>query len=168
MPVFYSRLRGSTATPREGDESMDRQNQQLNRQNQTDLIAAAERVYKAWDEALGAKDLDAALALYDTDAVIESPLVVQLLGIERGICQGHDQLRRFIGLVFRRLPAERKRYRTGFFTDGATLMWEYPRAAPAGEQMDFVEVMELNNGLIHRHRVYWGWYGLSILTRNQH
>jgi hypothetical protein len=65
--------------------------------------------------------------LYAADASIESPLVVQLLGVERGICQGHDQLRRFIGLVFQRQPTERRRYRTGFFTDGTKLMWEYPR-----------------------------------------
>ena len=109
----------------------------MDKQNQNDLIAAAEHIYKAWDEALGAKDLEAALALYAADASIESPLVVQLLGVERGICQGHDQLRRFIGLVFQRQPAERKRYRTGFFTDGTKLMWEYPRATPGGEQMDF-------------------------------
>ena len=47
-------------------------------------------------------------------------------------------------------------------------MWEYPRATPDGEQMDFVEVMELKNDLIQRHRVYWGWYGLSILTKGQY
>ena len=67
----------------------------MEKQNQNDLIAAAEHMYKAWDEALGAKDLEAALALYTADASIESPLVVQLLAVERGICQGHDQLRRF-------------------------------------------------------------------------
>jgi len=114
------RLRGLITMPREGDGTMDKQ-------NQNDLIAAAEHIYKAWDEALGAKDLEAALALHAADASIESPLVVQLLGVERGICQGHDQLRRFIGLVLQRQPAERKRYRTGFFTDGTKLMWEYHR-----------------------------------------
>jgi hypothetical protein len=30
-------------------------------------------------------------------------------------------------------------------------MWEYPRQALDGGQMDFVEVMELKDGLIHRH-----------------
>jgi hypothetical protein len=47
-------------------------------------------------------------------------------------------------------------------------MWEYPRATPDGEQMDFVEVMELKRGLIQHHRVYWGWFGLSILKKGQH
>jgi hypothetical protein len=35
-------------------------------------------------------------------------------------------------------------------------MWEYPRDTPDGEQMAFVEVMELKGGLIQHHRVYWG------------
>jgi hypothetical protein len=29
--------------------------------------------------------------------------------------------------------------------------------------MDLVEVMEIENGLIKRHRVYWGWYALNVL-----
>jgi hypothetical protein len=27
-------------------------------------------------------------------------------------------------------------------------MWEYPQQTPSGQQMDFVEVMEIENGLI--------------------
>jgi hypothetical protein len=123
---------------------------------------------KPGGEALGAKDLDAALALYAPDATIESPLVARLLGTERGILQGRQELRRFIELFFQRQPAERRRFRTGFFTDEAKLMWEYPRVTPDGEQMDFVEVMELKGGPIQHHRVYWGWFGLSILNRGLH
>ena len=44
------------------------------------------------------------------------------------------------------------------------LIWEYPRDAGQGEQMDFAEVMELNDdGLIQRHCVYWGWRGVKVL-----
>jgi ketosteroid isomerase-like protein len=137
----------------------------MGEKNTTDMTDTVERIYKAWDQALGAKDLDAALALYASDATIESPLVAHLLGVESGICQGHEELRRFIHLVFQRQPAERKHFRTGYFTDGTKLMWEYPRATPDGEQMDLVEVMELKEGLIQHHRVYWGWFGLSVLTK---
>jgi ketosteroid isomerase-like protein len=94
--------------------------------NPNNTIDAAKRIYEAWDEALGAKDLDAAFALYAPDATIESPLVARLLGMEGGVVQGHQELRRFIELVFQRQPAARKRFRTGYFTDGAKLMWEYP------------------------------------------
>ena len=43
-------------------------------------------------------------------------------------------------------------------------MWEYPRATPQGDQMELVEVMEVRDGLIQRHRVYWGWYALNVLN----
>ena len=122
-----------------------------------------ERIYRAWDEALGKKDLEAALSLYGEDASIESPLVRHLLGTREGIVQGKDALRVFIAKVFQTNPPQRRRFKQGFFTDGRVLTWEYPRAAPDGEQMDLVEVMEIENGLIQRHRVYWGWYALNVL-----
>ena len=125
-----------------------------------------ESVYRAWDVALGAKDLDAAIALYATDATLESPLVRHHLGVDEGVVEGRQALREFVRIVFERQPPQRRRYRTGFLTDGRTLMWEYPRAAPDGEQMDFVEVMEIEDGLIRHHRVYWGWYGLRLLERD--
>jgi len=35
--------------------------------------------------------------------------------------------------------------------------------------MDFVESMELNDdGLISRHRVYWGWFGVGVLQRDEY
>jgi predicted SnoaL-like aldol condensation-catalyzing enzyme len=122
-----------------------------------------EGIYHAWDEALGKRDLEASLALYADDASIESPLVQHLLGMRDGIVQGKDALRKFIARVFETNPPQRKRFKQGFFTDGRVLTWEYPRATPEGEQMDLVEVMEIENGLIHRHRVYWGWYALNVL-----
>ena len=79
----------------------------------------------------------------------------------------HERARRLRIQTVERQPPQRRRHRTGFFTDGRTLMWEYPRAAPGGEQMDFAEVMEIEDGLIVRHRVYWGWYGLRLLERDR-
>ena len=131
-----------------------------------DAIRAAERIYRAWDEALGKKDLEGALALYAPDATLESPLVRHLLGVDAGIRKGQAELRSFVELVFARTPPSRQRYRSNFFTDGRKLMWEYPRAAPDGEQMDFTEVMDVEAGLIKRHCVYWGWYGMRILERD--
>ena len=122
----------------------------------------SERIYRHWDEALGNKDLEAALSLYADDASIESPLVRHLLGTGEGIVQGKDALRSFITKVFQTNPPQRKRFKQGFFTDGRVLTWEYPRDSPDGEQMDLIEVMEIENGLIKRHRVYWGWYALKV------
>jgi predicted SnoaL-like aldol condensation-catalyzing enzyme len=122
-----------------------------------------ERIYRLWDEALGNRDLEASLALYAEDASIESPLVQHLLKTRNGIVQGKEALRKFIARVFDTNPPQRKRFKQGFFTDGRVLTWEYPRVWPNGEQMDLVEIMEIENGLIKRHRVYWGWYALDLL-----
>jgi len=122
-----------------------------------------ERIYRLWDEALGKKDLEASLSLYAGDASLESPLVQHLMNTKEGIVQGKERLREFIARVFQTNPPQRKRFKQGYFTDGRVLTWEYPRVSPEGEQMDLVEVMEIENGLIKRHRVYWGWYALNVL-----
>lgn len=140
------------------------------RQPTTDegLLEAARAVHHAWNAALEAKDVEAALALYAPDASIESPLVRYLLGTEQGVCSGRDALRAFLPQVFANQPKERRTHRNEVFTDGRVLMWEYPRETPDGEQMDFTEVMELEDGLIRRHRVYWGWYGVRTLATGTH
>ncbi len=132
-------------------------------------LRSVERVYRLWDQALGAKDADAAAALYAPDTVLESPLVRHLLKSGDGIVAGREKLREFLRVVFDRTPPARQRYRTGFFTDGRKLMWEYPRATPDDEQMDFVEVMEIDDdGLIARHCVYWGWYGVKVIEQDRY
>ena len=136
----------------------------MTRQNTQDI----EHVYQAWDAALGAKDLDAAMALYHPDATLESPLVRHLLGTDEGVVRGREDLRQFVAKVFAHQPAKRRRFRTGFLTDGSRLTWEYPRAAPDGDQMDIVEVMEIQDGLIRHHRVYWGWVGVGMLLSGEH
>jgi hypothetical protein len=127
--------------------------------------AAIERIFNAWDEALGAKDLDASMALYHEDASLESPLVRHLLGVEEGVIRGRENLRAFVATVFANEPPQRQRFRTGFLSDGSRLTWEYPRRGDAGEQMDIVEVMEIGDGLIQHHRVYWGWYSVKLYAR---
>jgi ketosteroid isomerase-like protein len=125
-----------------------------------------ERIYRFWDDALGRKDLEASLSLYAEDASIESPLVAHLMNTKQGIVQGKARLRDFIARVFATNPPQRKRFKQGFFTDGRVLTWEYPRSSPDGDQMDVVEVMEIEDGLINRHRVYWGWYALNVLRES--
>lgn len=126
-----------------------------------------EHIFQAWDEALGAKDLDAAMALYHEDATLESPLVRHLVGTEQGTIEGHAQLRAFVAKVFANEPPQRQRFRMGFLSDGRRLTWEYPRQSDQGEQMDIVEVMEIRDGLIQHHRVYWGWYSVKLYQEIQ-
>ena len=99
-----------------------------------EAIQAAERIYHAWDEALGRKDLDGAMRLYAPDAILESPLVRHLLGSEEGVIRGRDNLREFVEKVFARTPSLRQRHRDCFFTDGRRLIWEYPRVTEDGQQ----------------------------------
>lgn len=72
--------------------------------------------------------------------------------------------------VTRRRPAQDalpSLYRTGEFSfDGETLIWEYPRHTPHGDQLDLVEVMELDGARIRRHRIYWGWRGTEHVIAN--
>jgi hypothetical protein len=103
------------------------------------------------------------LGTYAPDATLESPLVPHILGTESGVLRGHAELRPFLEKVLARTPALRHYHREGFTTDGRRAMWEYPRDAPDGEQMDFVEVMEIEGGLIHTHHVYGGWRGVRVM-----
>ena len=132
------------------------------------LLEDAERIYYAWDKALANNDVENLLALYASDAIIESPLIPHLLNIDEGICRGRDELRKLLEIVAARKPEKRQYYRKKYFTDGKILMWEYPRVSPHGEQMDFVEVMELESGLIKYHRVYWGWRGFNVIKNDEY
>ena len=128
-----------------------------------------ERMYFAWDDALSRNDGDALLALYAEDAHFESPLVPHLLGGDRGVLRGHGELRPLFAKLAERKPPVRQYHRTGYLTDGKRFIWEYPRQGPDGDQMDFVEAMELNDeGLIQRHCVYWGWFGFGVLQRDEY
>lgn len=143
----------------------------LNQSNPQSLTQSSpvERMYFAWNEALSRNDAAALLALYAPDAVFESPLVPHLLGGERGILHGREELRRLFDKLADTKPPVRQYHRTEYLTDGKRLIWEYPREAPDGEQMDFVEAMDLNSdGLIQRHCVYWGWFGVGVLKRDEY
>ncbi len=145
----------------------------MNGQHETTATVEAstpvERMYFAWNEALARNDAGALLSLYAKDAHFESPLVPHLLGTDSGVLRGHGELRRLFDLLAQRKPPVRQYSRTGYLTDGKRLIWEYPRDAGGGEQMDFVESMELNDeGLIQRHCVYWGWFGVRVLQRNEY
>jgi ketosteroid isomerase-like protein len=126
-----------------------------------------EAVTRAWEKALANHDPEALLACYAADATLESPVAAHVLG-GRGVVRGHDELRPFLEEVLARTPDERHYHRETFFTDGRRAIWEYPRQTPDGEQMDFVEVMEIEHGLIQSHRVYWGWRGVEILNNDEY
>lgn len=87
-----------------------------------------ERIYRGWDAALARLEelpperleegVGSLVNLYAEDGTIESPLIPHLMKVDRGICTGHEELRRFFREVGRRKPSLRKYYRTGYLTDG--------------------------------------------------
>jgi hypothetical protein len=128
----------------------------------------SDRIFHQWHERATARDPEGLLELYTPDATFESPLVPALLDQEDGIVRGHEDLLHFSRLWMQKRPDPLIRLqRSGrYFTDGRFLVWEYPRNAPDGEQVDIAEVMELSDGRIAQHRVFWGWFGTERLRRN--
>jgi steroid Delta-isomerase len=98
---------------------------------------AALAVYEAWHERARARDVPGLLALYAPDALLESPLVPRILGPQAGgVLRGHEQIGRFLRAGTERRPNELVRWhRSGeVHWNGRTLVWEYPRVTPDGDQ----------------------------------
>ena len=125
-------------------------------------------IYEQWDRRTRAHDIDGLLDLYLPDAVLESPLIPRVMDCPSGVLTGHDQIRPFFQCGTDNRPTSVVRfYRTGLYHfDGRTLIWEYPRPTPDGDQVDLVEVMDLRGSKIAHHRIYWGWFGTPLLTRS--
>lgn len=128
------------------------------------------RIHGRWHECARTRDIEGLLALYADDAVLESPLVPAIFDDRTsGVLRGRDEIRGFLALGARSRPIDLVRwYRTDkWLTDGERLLvWEYPRETPDGDQVEIVEIMEIDDGLISRHRIYWGWLGTGLLVRN--
>jgi hypothetical protein len=125
-------------------------------------------IFEEWDRLARERDVDGLVGLYADDAVLETPLAPRLLGQPSGALRGKHALRRFFDEGGRRRPNDLVRwYRDGtYLWDGHTLFWEYRREAPAGNQVDIAEVMELTGRHIQAHRIYWGWFGTEMLIAN--
>ncbi len=127
--------------------------------------AQIRHIYERWHASVVARDLDGLVALYADDAVLETPLALKSRGT--GVLTGKAEIRPFFEAGFRTLQHELARWHRApgvFFVNGRQLVWEYPRATPQGDQIDLVEVMDIADGRIAHHRVYWGWVGFGLLT----
>jgi len=128
--------------------------------------AEIRHIYEQWHESVKSRNLDALMALYSAEAILESPLILATLPENRsGILTGKTAISTFFAAGLRAPPTDLGRwYRTGtFFCNGTQLTWEYPRQTPDGDQVDLVEMMDIADGLIVHHRVYWGWVGFRSL-----
>jgi steroid Delta-isomerase len=121
--------------------------------------AEIRHVYESWHQMILSRNLDGLMKLYAEDCDFESSAVLVL--------KGRDQIRGHFALFFSEMMAKDatvELYRPAtFFSDGKTLLWEYPSKSPQGDQLDVVESMDLENGLIVYHSVYWGWIGRKAM-----
>ena len=146
----------------------------LTPQNWADWLAVLHAELPRHDGALILHGTDtlaytaALLALYHEAAELESPLVPIILNQNSGVLHGKAEIGRFLEEGTRRRPNEWVRwYRSGqYLASGDLLVWEYPRQTPDGEQIDILELMQLKDGLIWRHRIYWGWFGTQMLIQS--
>ena len=124
-------------------------------------------IYEKWHEYAKARDVEALIALYADHAVFESPLVPAILDRTNGVLNGKDDIKFFLQEGTKRRPNELvKWFRRGdYLTNGRLLVWEYPRQTDEGEQIDILELMEIENGLIQQHRIYWGWKGCLLISQ---
>ena len=131
----------------------------------TNSDAAIKHVFDEWHVTNRDKNLEALMALYTEDTIFESPAVYALGGNRDGVLRGKAALTEYFKVFFAKIgKTESEWYRTGeYFTNGSTLSWEYPRVTPTGEQVDLVEQLDIRDGKIAHHRVYWGWIGFRTL-----
>lgn len=129
--------------------------------------AAIRHIHEQWHGTVVRRDIDGLMALYADDAVFESPLVWAAMPEGgTGILTGKAAIRDFFAAGFRSPQNGLGRwYRTSVvFSAGRQLAWEYPRQTPEGDQIDLMEMIDVSDGLIAHHRVYWGWVGVRKLS----
>ena len=124
-------------------------------------------IYEKWHQYAKERDVEALIALYADHAVFESPLVPAILDRTNGVLNGKDEIKFFLQEGTKRRPNELvKWFRRGdYLTNRRLLVWEYPRQTDEGEQIDILELMEIENGLIQQHRIYWGWKGCLLISQ---
>lgn len=124
-----------------------------------------ETIYEQWHEYAKGRDVPSLINLYAEDAIFESPLVPAILDQDSGVLRGRSEIVRFLEEGTKRRPNDLVRWhRTGkYFINGDTLIWEYPKETPEGDQIDILEVMQISDYKITNHRIYWGWFGCNQL-----
>jgi len=124
-------------------------------------------IHQEWHRAASMRDTPALTQLYADDSILESPLVPVIMeGKKDGVLRGKEEVRRFLEAGARSRPIDLVRWHRSdtFFSEGDTLIWEYPRATPEGDQVEIVEVMQIAGRSIRYHRIYWGWKGCLLIA----
>ena len=128
--------------------------------------AQVRHIYEEWHAGINSQDVPRVIALYAANATLETPAILAIYPhLDEGVLRGRTEIETFFTKTLKALSKEfRELYRSRrFLSAGNLLTWEYPRKTPSGEQVDLVESMDIEDGLIIYHRVYWGWKGFQSL-----
>ena len=113
--------------------------------------AEIRHVYDEWHAGTNSHDVPRVMALYAETATLESPAILAIYPhLNEGILRGRSEIEKFFVKVLGVLSREfQELYRSGLFLSTDNLLtWEYPRKTPTGEQIDLVESMDIEDGLI--------------------
>lgn len=116
-----------------------------------DLIDIARRWLACFERA----DVEGLLALYAEDAEHTSPKIRARHPDTGGALRGKAALRAWWADAFGRIPGLRYVEQT-LTSDGTRVFMEYLRHAPGEPDLPVAEVLDVENGLIVRSRVYHG------------
>jgi steroid Delta-isomerase len=128
--------------------------------------AQVRRIYEEWHAGVNGRDIPRVMALYAENATLESPAIPAVYPhMGEGILRGRSEIETFFNKTLGALSSELRELHRGdlYLSTHTLLTWEYPRKTPTGEQVDLFESMDIKDGLIAYHRVYWGWKGFQAL-----
>src|SRR5262245_29538746 len=136
---------------------------------QPDIAADGEteaaELYRAWQDGLCAGNLGRLVSLYAENAVIENSVVCGLVGSSTGEARGHAQIRDCLDVILRCGPHVAGEPKVQQW-NGTTLFCVVERLSSHGSR-EIAEAMDIRDGKIHRHRIYWGWLGVRALLETK-
>ena len=129
--------------------------------------AQIRHIYERWHATLMGQDLAGLMALYAEHAVFESPTVLaQFPDRDDGILRGRGEIEKLFARNFSNLrkPSSASSIAAACSSPTAgSSPGNIRGSTPRGAQVDLFKSMDIENGLIVYHRVYWGWQGLKAL-----
>jgi hypothetical protein len=108
-----------------------------------------------WVEAFNEHDLEKLLILYDEDAIHFSPKLKIREPQTNGWIKGKPSLRSWWADAFNRLPLLQYQLQN-LIVDERQILMEYLRKVPGEPDMMVAEILETENGVIVKSRVYHG------------
>lgn len=118
-----------------------------------DTAVSNTRIARQWITAFNEHDLEKLLRLYHEDAVHFSPRLKLKKPASGGFITGKAGLREWWADAFLQLPTLQYEL-INLIADQKQVLMEYIRKAPADPDMMIAEILEIENGLIIRSRLY--------------